>query len=175
MATSPTQPARIGRAQAALALTPGLGLAYLIGATGLAPAGQRFDPTWLGRFDFWPSLALAGGTLYGCAWLYGGWAGTAIARHPQRAGRVGAACGVLSLATAALVGAGWNFGQEALRYAPFPGTTGADYRQYLGGLAVDYVGKPLAYALPLGSLVAALLGAWAGRRTKAIIGNQARP
>ena len=166
MNTPLSQAPRLGRTQAALAVTLGLGLAYLLGGVVLARAPQRLDLTWLVRFRFWPSLALAAGTLYGCAWLYGGWAGAAIGRHPPRAGLTGAAYGVLTLATATLVGGGWNFIQEGLRLAPFPGTTGADFRQHLLYSLQDYVLKPLAWVLPLGSLAAGLLGGWYGRRVR---------
>ena len=150
--------------------TAGLTLAYLLGAVAMGPSDKRFDPAWVARFDFWPSLALAGGTLYGCAWLYGGWAGAAIGRRPHRAWQTGAAYGALTLLTATLVGSGWNFAQEAIRFAPFPGTTGGDFQYHLADSLGDYVGKPLAWVMPLGSVVAGLLGAWYGQRVKKALG-----
>ena len=140
----------------------------------MAPSDKRFDLAWIARFDFWPSLALAGGTLYGCAWLYGGWAGAAIQRRPQRAWQTGAAYGVLALLTVTLVGSSWNFAQEAIRYAPFPGTTGADFRQHVLYSLEDYVGKPLAWVMPLGSVVAGLLGAWYGQRVKKVLASSSQ-
>ena len=167
----PPSAKRIGRAQAAQGVTLGLGLAYGVGAVAFAPSTQRIAPGWITRVDYWPSLALAGGALYGCAWLYGGWAGAAIGRRPARAAGVGAAYGALTLLTVTLVGSGWNFAQEAIRYAPFPGTTPNDFSRHVGDSLYDYVAKPLAWIMPLGSLVAAGLGAWFGRRVRQRIGQ----
>ena len=96
----------------------------------------------------------------------GSWAGAAIGRHPHRAGRIGAAGGVLLLLLSVLVSGGWNFAQAAIRFMPFPGTTAADFEQHLWACLLDYVGKPLAWVLPLGSVLAGLLGAWTGRRIR---------
>ena len=162
----PTSAKRIGRAQALKGVTVGLGLAYPVGALTLGPSTQRIAPGWIARVSYWPSLALAGGALYGCAWLYGGWAGAAIGRRPGSAVRVGAAYGALTLLTVTLVGSGWNFAQEVIRFAPFPGTTADDFRRHVGYSLYDYVAKPLAWIMPLGSVVAAGLGAWFGRRVR---------
>jgi hypothetical protein len=161
----------IGRAQAAQGVTLGLGLAYGVGALGFAPPTQRIAPGWIGQVDFWPSLVLAGGALYGCAWLYGGWAGAAIKRRPARAAGVGAAYGALTLLTVTLVGSGWSFAQEAVRFAPFPGTTSDDVSRHVGDSLYDYVVKPLVWIMPLGSVVAAGLGAWFGRRVRQRLGQ----
>lgn len=120
----------------------------------------------LGKSDYWPSLGLAGLALYGSAWLYGGWAGTAIVCRQRPPWLTGAGYGVLTLGTALLAGCSWNFAQEAIRYAPFPGTTPADFQQHVQDSFVDYIGKPLAWVMPLGSVLAALLGGWTGRRIR---------
>lgn len=161
---------RIGRAQATQGVTVGLGLAYGAGALTLGPSTQRIAPGWITRVDYWPSLVLAGGALYGCAWLYGGWAGAAIGRRPRRAAGVGAAYGVLTLLTVTLVGSGWNFAQAAARFASFPGTALDDFSRHVGDSLYDYVAKPLAWIMPLGSVVAAGLGAWFGRRVRQRVG-----
>ncbi|MGI4870365.1 MAG: hypothetical protein ACRYFX_04200 [Janthinobacterium lividum] len=162
------QAKRIGRWQAAQAVTGGLGLAYLLAAVVLAPSTQRIDWGWLSRFDFWPSLLLAAATLYGCAWLYGGWAGQAIINRQRGAWWVGASVGVLTLLTTTLVGSAWNFGQEALRFAPFPGTPAAVFQAHVANSLYDYVAKPLAWIMPLGSVLAAGLGSWFGWRIRKI-------
>lgn len=162
----PPSATRIGRAQAAQGVTLGLGLAYSVGALALGPSTQRIAPGWVARVDYWPSLALAGGALYGGAWLGGGWAGAAIARRPAAALRIGAAYGVLMLLTGTLVGSGWNFAQETLRAAPFPGTMPGVFSRHVQDDLYDYVAKPLAWILPLGSVVAAGLGVWFGRRVR---------
>lgn len=172
MILSPTtvftrQARRLGRRYALQTATASLLLAYGGAAVVFAAPSQLVDSTWVRRADYWPSLALAGLTLLGGAALSGGWAGAAIGRRPGRAGWVGAAGGVLLLLAATLVGSGWNAGQHALRFMPFPGTTAADFNQHVQDTLLDYVGKPLAWVMPLGSVVAGLLGAWTGRRIRA--------
>jgi hypothetical protein len=80
--------------------------------------------------------------------------------------RAGAAYGVLTLLTVALVGSGWNFAQEAIRLAPFPGTTPNDFHRHVLDSLYDYVAKPLAWVMPLSSVVAAGLGAWFRQRVR---------
>ena len=157
---------KTGRVQAAQGVTLGLALAYGVGAVAFAPPPQRLAPGWIAQVDYWPSLALAGGALYGCAWLYGGWAGAAIGRRPASAARVGATYGALTLLTVTLVGSGWNFAEDAIRFAPFPGTTPGDFSRHVGNSLYDYVAKPLLWIMPLGSVLAAGLGAWFGRRVR---------
>ena len=150
---------RLGRRQALLGATVGLAAGYALGAVGLAPSTQAVDWSWPGRFDVGGSLLLAAGAVYAGAWLGGGWAGVAILHRGRRAGWTGAAVGAGTLLAATLAAAGSNFGQEALRYWPLPGTTAADFNQHLRDTASNYVGKPLAWVLPLGLPAAALLGA----------------
>jgi hypothetical protein len=146
------------------AATAGLGLAYLGGALVFAHIGQNLNFGWLGRFDLGPSLLLGIVLLYGGAWLFWRRSG---GQPLKRAGWRGAAYGVLTpLAIVVLVG-GYNAAEDALRFAPFPGTTAADFYWHLGDECYNYIVKPLAYLLPLGSLVTGPLGWWAGRRAAA--------
>jgi hypothetical protein len=143
------------------AATLGLGLAYLGGALIFAHIGETMNFGWLGRFDFEPSLLLGILVLYGGSWLFWRRSGDQL---PARAGRRGAAYGVLTpLAIVVLVG-GYNATEEALHLAPFYGATVAGFFQQFGTECFNYIVKPLAYLLPLGSLVAGPLGWWAGRR-----------
>jgi hypothetical protein len=143
------------------AVTIGLLAAYLLAALGFARPGQVADFGWPTRFGFGPGLLLAVLVLYGVAWVLGSWSGK---RGPRHAGWRGAVYGVLALLTAVVLAGGWNAAQEIVRFAPFPGTTAADFYRHVGDCCYDYIVKPLAYIMPLGSLVASLLGWWAGRR-----------
>ncbi|RTQ45725.1 hypothetical protein EJV47_24885 [Hymenobacter gummosus] len=163
----------LGRRRALQAAALGGLLTYAAAAAAFAPAGQRLRLLWPGRTEFGPSLAVAGFVLLGGAALAGTWAGPAIGRRPGRAAGIGAVGGIGVLLLAALAGSGWNFAQHAIRFAPFPGTTAADYQQHLRDCLADYVGKPLAYVLPLGSVGAGLLGAWAGRGVRAGLARRA--
>lgn len=98
--------------------------------------------------------------LYGGTWVFGRPDG----RPPKRAGWRGAASGVLTLLAAIVLAGSWNAVQDALRFAPFPGTTASDFYRHLGYSFYDYIVKPLAWIMPLGSVVAGLLGWWVGRR-----------
>jgi hypothetical protein len=141
--------------------TTGLGLAYLGGALVLAHTDQVLNFGWLSRFDFGPSLLLGVLILYGGACLFWRRSG---GQPPQRAGWRGAAYGVLiPLAIIVLVG-GYNAAEAALHFMPFPGTTAADFYRNFGNECFNYIVKPLAYIMPLGSLVTGPLGWWAGRR-----------
>lgn len=158
---------QLGRRRALQAAGLSLLLAYVGGAVVFAPAPQRLNLLWFNRVGYWPSLVLASLVLLGAAWLGGSWTGAAIGRHPRRAALIGAVAGILALLLTTLLGSGWNFAQQALRFMPFPGTTPADFERHVRDCLVDYVGKPLAWVMPLGSVVAGLLGAWAGRRLRA--------
>jgi hypothetical protein len=76
----------------------------------------------------------------------------------------GVAYGVLTLLAIGVLVGGYNAGEEALRFAPFPGTTAADFYRHLGDECYDYIVKPLVYIMPLGNLVAGSVGWWTGRR-----------
>ncbi|MBF9221309.1 hypothetical protein [Hymenobacter ruricola] len=129
---------------------------------GLTGAGLLYIGSLgsLGQAELWPSLGLATLALYGSAWLYGGWAGTAIHCRHRAPWLTGAAYGELALCTTLVVACSWNVAQEAIRYAPFPGTTGADFRAHVQDSFEDYLLKPLAWVLPLGTVLAVLLGGW---------------
>ncbi|TPG66529.1 hypothetical protein [Hymenobacter nivis] len=143
------------------AATGGVGLIYLVGALVFAHTGEALNFGWLSRFDFGPSLLLGVAILYGGAWLFWRRSG---GQPPQRAGWRGAAYGVLTpLAIIVLVG-GYNAADEALRLAPYYGATVAGFCEYFGSECFNYIVKPLAYIMPLGSLVAGPLGWWVGRR-----------
>ena len=149
------------------AATAGLGLAYLGGALVFAHTGETLNFGWLDRFDFGPSLLLGMLVLYGGAWLFWRRSG---GQPRARAGWRGAAYGVLTpLAVIVLVG-GYNAADEALRLAPFYGATVAGFGSQSGSECFNYIVKPLAYIMPLGSLVAGPLGWWAGRRAAASAG-----
>jgi hypothetical protein len=77
---------------------------------------------------------------------------------PQCAGWRGAAYGVLTLLAIGVLVGGYNAGEEALRFAPFPGTTAADFYWQLGDECYDYTVKPLVYIMPLSNLVAGSVG-----------------
>ncbi len=155
----PTRP--FSRSPVFRAATLALGLAYLGGALIFAHTGETLNFRWLSRFDFGPSLLLGVLVLYGGAWLFWRRSGH---QPPARAGWRGAAYGVLvPLAVIVLVG-GYNAAEEALRFPAFPGAAAADFYQHFGDECYNYIVKPLAYIMPLGSLVGGPLGWWAGRR-----------
>lgn len=135
---------------------------------GLTGAGLLYVGSLggLGKTELWPSLGLATLALYSSAWLCGGWAGTAIHCRHRSPWLTGAAYGELTLCTTLLVGCSWNFAQDAIRYAPFPGTTSADMQAHVQSSFEDYVLKPLAWVLPLGTVLAVLLGGWTGGRIR---------
>jgi hypothetical protein len=54
---------------------------------------------------------------------------------------------------------GWN--AVHMRFAPFPGTTAANFYHHVGDSCYEYIGKPLIYSILLGSLAAGLLSQWA--------------
>lgn len=139
---------------------------------GLLYVGALGD---LGKPEAWPSLGLAVLTLYASAWLYGGWAGTAIHCHHRSPWLTGAAYGQLTLCTTLVVACSWNVAQDALRFAPFPGTTGADFRAHVQDAFEDYLLKPLAWVLPVGTVLAVLLGGWTGRRIRQQLVAPAQP
>lgn len=149
------------RTRAYTAVTVGLGLAYLVAALGFARPGQFVDFTWPSRFDFGLGLPLGLLALYGGAWWYGRPLGN---RPPRSAGWRGAVYGVLTLLGAVVLVGSWNAAEEVLRWVPFPGTTATDFYQNIGDSYYDYIVKPLFYIMPLGSVVAGLLGWWVGNR-----------
>ena len=153
------------RTPAFRAVTIGLILAYLIAALAFARPGQVVNFGWPGQFGFGLSLVLGVLILYGGAWLSWRRIDSKPLQNRTQAGWRGAAYGVLILlATVVLVG-GYNAIEDVLHFAPFPGTTTADFYQRLGDEWFNYIVKPLAHIMPLGGLVAGLLGWWVGRRT----------
>ena len=44
--------------------------------------------------------------------------------------------------------------------APFPGSTAAAFYKPFDYFCYEYLGEPLAWIMPLGSMAAALLGCW---------------
>jgi len=149
------------RVRALRAVTIGLVLAYLVAALAFARAGQVVDLGWPARFNAVPSLLLAVLVLYSMAWALGNWSAKG---GPGHAGWRGAVYGVLALLAAVVLAGGWNAAQAMVRFAPYSGTTAADFGGQLGDACYDYIVKPLLWIMPLGSLVAGLLGWWVGRR-----------
>lgn len=151
------------RLRAYLAITLGLGLAYLLAALALARSSEVADFGWPSRFDIWSGLVIVLLALYGGAWLLGRQTTTSRPRPPHD-GWQDVVRGVLCLlALVVLVGV-WNVAQDASHFAHFPGTTAAEFCGYVGDSCYDYIVKPLVYIMPLGSLVAGPLGWWVGRR-----------
>ena len=142
----------VGRRQAVKAVTIGLGLAYLFFA------GFSQDPGWLRDFSYaWPHLAVAALLMYLCAYVYGGWAGAIILAQPQKAGWIGAGCGLWTLLTVTFLASWVGFFQEGLAKM---GTSDNPF--------FDYLVKPLVWVTVVGCLPAVLVGWWFGdsiRRT----------
>ena len=144
------------------AVTIGLGIAYLVAALAFAGSGQTLDFGWPGRSDFGMSLLLAVLALYSVAGLLGKWNSK---QGRPGAGWRGAVYGVLALLAAIVVAGGWNAAADLIDNAHFRYSSVADFWQQLGYACYDYIVKPLVWIMPLGSIVAGLLGWWAGRRT----------
>ena len=151
------------RRRAYLAVTLGLGLAYLLAALALPQAGEVADFGWPSRFDIWSGLWLVLLALYGGAWLLGRQTNTNRPRPPHDGWR-DVVYGVLALLVLVVLVGGWNVAQDAGNFAHFPGITAADFCRYVGDSCYDYMLKPLVYIMPLGSLVAGPLGWWIGRQ-----------
>ena len=139
----------IGRAQATKSVSLGLAIAYLV------MAWLSRDVAWLGHASYWPNLVFAAAVMFGCAYVYGGWAGTAILEHQRNPGGVGVRYGLLTLLTVPFL-AGWvGFFQEGV------GRVGAYRNPFF-----DYLAKPVVIVGVFGLLPALVVGIWFGNSIK---------
>lgn len=139
----------IGRAQATKSASLGLATAYLL------MAWLCRDVAWLGQFPYWPNLVFAAAVTFGCAHVYGGWAGAAILVRQRNAGWVGVKYALLALLTVPFV-AGWvGFFQEGIHQV------GAYQNPFFA-----YVANPVALVGVFGFFPALLVGGWFGKSTK---------
>ena len=139
----------IGRAQATKSVSLGLAIAYLM----MAWLSQ--DVAWLGHDSYWTNFVFAAAVMFGCAYVYGGWAGTAILEHQRSSGWVGVQYGLLTLVTVPFL-AGWvGFFQEGFY------KVGTYQNPFF-----DYLVKPVALVSMFGLLPALLVGLWFGNSIK---------
>jgi hypothetical protein len=146
----PERARTIGRIQATKAASIGLGLAYLI------MAGVDGNLGWLGRLPrWWPNLLAAIVLMYLCAYVYGGWAGSAILERKQDAGWIGTIYAVWTLLTVAFLASWVGFFQEGLA------KVGTNENPFAA-----YIAAPLFWVSVVGFLPAALVGLWFGNSVK---------
>ena len=139
----------IGRAQATKSVSLGLAIAYLM------MAWLCRDVAWLGDVSYWTNLVFAAAVMFGCAYVYGGWAGTAILEHQRNPGWVGVQYGLFTLLTVPFL-AGWvGFFQEGIN------KVGTYQNPFF-----DYLAKPVAMVGVFGLLPALLVGMWFGNSIK---------
>ena len=144
----------IGRAQAIKSVSLGLVIAYLM------MAWLCRDVAWLGDVSYWTNLVFAAAVMFGCAYVYGGWVGTAILEHQRNPGWVGVQYGLLTLLTAPFL-AGWvGFFQAGFFHAD---TFIVDTYQ---NLFFNFVAKPVTMVGVFGLLPALLVGMWFGNSIK---------
>jgi len=139
----------IGRAQASKSVCFGLAIAYLM------MAWLCRDVAWLGQVSYWANLVFAAAVMFGCAYVYGGWAGAAILIRQRNAGWVGIKYGLLTLVTVPFL-AGWvGFFQEGIHQM------GAYQNPFFA-----YVANPVVSVGVFGLFPALFVGRWFGNSTK---------
>ena len=144
----------IGRAQATKSVSLGLAIAYLMMAWLCRAVA------WLWDFSYWPNLVFAAAVMFGCAYVYGGWAGAAILKRQRTPGWMGVQYGLLTLLTVPFL-AGWvGFFQVVFFH------TGIGIADTYQNRFFDYVAKPVTTVGVFGLLPALLVGMWFGNSIK---------